>query len=404
QDPGVIRGAVRYSGAFNTKERRKFTGNLDLVNVQVALHPLLQPLRELNGKVVIDDKGVDFQNLKAIVAGFPAGANARWRFSEKPQLLFDFAAPNLDVTYLISQIDPEVGAFYANLQAEGKIALARGRIKNFEFGELKTDVTIDRRVWRLANLTARSAGGTIVGVTTITDKPDSLGIVTVPKIQAVPVESFLRWFNLTNTEMTGRVNLTGNLETTGKNDGERKQNLNGAFNLRIEDGTINRMRTLVQILNLLDLSRWFTLQLPDLTKQGIRFRAITADFKVAKGVYSTENLIVDSNDLRMSGAGKIDVPNDEIDLVIAVRPFAGIESAFNQVPILGRGVAAIMNTFLVGSFNIKGRIDEPAITPMPLGTLSEMFWSVLGIPKNILTLGEAEKKEEPKEPAKTPTK
>ncbi|HLN88266.1 MAG TPA: DUF3971 domain-containing protein, partial [Candidatus Limnocylindrales bacterium] len=166
QDPGVIRGALRYSGAFNNKERRKFTANLDLANVQVDLHPLLQPLRELNGKVAIDERGVDFQNLKAIVAGFPASANGRWRFNEKPQLLFDFAAPNLDVTYLISQIDPEVGEFYTNLQAEGKIAITRGRIKNFEFGELKTDVNIDRRVWRLNNLSARSSGGAIAGVTT----------------------------------------------------------------------------------------------------------------------------------------------------------------------------------------------------------------------------------------------
>jgi len=401
-DPGIVRGAVRYRGAFANKNTRKFTGDLDLTNVQLLVKPLLQPLRELSGKVKIDESGIDFHNLKALLAGVPASASGRWRYAEKPQLLFDFAAPNLDVTYLISQIDPEVGEFYTNLQAEGKIALAKGRIRNFEFGDMKTDATIDRRVWRLTNLSARSAGGTIVGVTTIFDRPDTLRIVALPKIQAVPVETFLRWFNITNTDMTGRVNLTGNLETTGKNDIERKQNLNGAFNLRIEDGTINRMRILVQILNLLDLSRWFTLQLPDLTKQGIRFRAITADFKVAKGVYATENLLVDSNDLRMSGAGKIDVPNDEIDLVVAVRPFAGIESAFNQVPILGRGVAAIMNSFLVGSFSIKGRIEEPAITAMPLGTLSEMFWSVLGIPKSILTLGDAENKQEPKEPAQTP--
>lgn len=401
-DPGIVRGAVRYRGAFANKNTRKFTGDLDLTNVQLLVKPLLQPLRELSGKVKIDESGIDFHNLKALLAGVPASASGRWRYAEKPQLLFDFAAPYLDVTYLISQIDPEVGEFYTNLQAEGKIALAKGRIRNFEFGDMKTDATIDRRVWRLTNLSARSAGGTIVGVTTIFDRPDSLRIVALPKIQAVPVETFLRWFNITNTDMTGRVNLTGNLETTGKNDIERKQNLNGAFNLRIEDGTINRMRILVQILNLLDLSRWFTLQLPDLTKQGIRFRAITADFKVDKGVYATENLLVDSNDLRMSGAGKIDVPNDEIDLVVAVRPFAGIESAFNQVPILGRGVAAIMNSFLVGSFSIKGRIEEPAITAMPLGTLSEMFWSVLGIPKSILTLGDAEKKQEPKEPAQTP--
>ncbi len=83
------------------------------------------------------------------------------------------------------------------------------------------------------------------------------------------------------------------------------------------------MRALVQFLNVLDLSRWFTLQLPDLSKQGIRFRAITGDFKVSQGVYYTENLVVDSDDLRMTGAGKIDVVKDEIDLVVAVRPFSG---------------------------------------------------------------------------------
>jgi uncharacterized protein YhdP len=236
----------------------------------------------------------------------------------------------------------------------------------------------------------------------IFDRPDTLGIVADSKIQSVPIQSFLNWFGIANTEMTGKVNLAGKLETVGKSDPERKQNLNGAFNLRIEDGTINRMRVLVQILNLLDLSRWFTLQLPDLTKQGIRFRSITGDFKVTKGVYSTENLIVDSSDLRMTGAGRIDVPKDEVDFVVAVRPFAGIDSAMSYIPVLGRSIAAIKNSFLVASFNITGRIDDPTITPAPLGTLSEWFWGVLGIPKNIIGLGQGQKIEEPKETGDAP--
>jgi uncharacterized protein YhdP len=399
-DPGVVRGAVRYRGVFADKSTRKLTGDLELTKVQIMTKPLLQPLREVSGRIKIDESGIDFQNISGLLVGVPASFSGRWRYVGKPQLLFDFAAPNLDVTYLISQLDAEASEFYANLQAEGKITLAKGRIKNFEFNDMKTDATIDRRVWHLTNLNARSAGGTIVGVTTIFDRPDTLEVIAEPKIQGVPVQSFLKWFDLTNTEMTGRVNITGKLETVGNSDPERKQNLSGAFNLRIEEGTINRMRVLVQLLNLLDLSRWFTLQLPDLTKQGIRFRAITADFKVVKGVYATENLIVDSSDLRMSGVGKIDVPKDELDLTVAVRPFAGIDSVINYIPILGRSIAAIKNSFLVASFNIRGKIQDPTITPAPLGTLSEMFWSVLGIPKNIIGFGEGEKKEEPIEPAK----
>jgi len=395
QDSGMVRGSVRYFGSVRDRSRRKLTGHLELSNVQLTVRPLLQPLRELNGTINIDESGIDFVNLAALLAGVPATASGRWGYAGKPQLVFDFAAPNLDITYLISQIDPESSELYASLVAEGKIALSKGRIKNFDFSDLRTEAAVDRRVWRLTNLTARSAGGAIQGVTTIFDRPDTLGLRTESKIRDIPIEAFLNWFGVTTTEMTGKVHLTGQLETEGKNDAERKQNLNGDFNLRIEDGTINRMRILVQILNLLDLSRWFTFQLPDLTKQGIRFRAITGDFKVTQGVYATENLIVDSSDLRMTGAGRIDLPKDEVDFLVAVRPFAGIDSAITQIPVLGRGIAAIKNSFLVASFTVQGRIDDPTITPAPLGTLSEMFWSVLGIPKNIVGLGEGETKGEP---------
>jgi hypothetical protein len=87
------------------------------------------------------------------------------------------------------------------------------------------------------------------------------------------------------------------------------------------------------------------------------------------------------------------VPKDELDFVVAVRPFAGIDTAMSYIPLLGRSIAAIKNSFLVASFNITGRIDEPTITPAPLGTVAEWFWGVLGIPKNIIGFGESEKKE-----------
>jgi uncharacterized protein YhdP len=395
-DPGIVRGSVRYQGSLTNKDKRSFTGNLNLVDVQLATQPLLQPVRGLNGNIKIDENGIDFQNIKGLLVGFPSAVSGRWRYAEKPQLLFDFAAPSLDLTYLLSQVDAESSEFYANLQAQGRIAVANGKIKAIEFGDLKTDVTIDRRVWRLSNLTARAAGGTVQANASIDDRPDTLIIRADSQVRTVPVQSFLRWFDVTTTEMSGTVNLTGNLETAGNDDAERKRNLNGAFNLKIEEGIIHRMRILVQILNLLDLSRWFTLQLPDLTKDGIRFRSIAADFKVNNGVYFTQNLVVDSDDLRMTGTGRIDVPKDDIDFIIAVRPFAGIDSAINHIPLLGRGIAAIKNSFLVASFNIKGSIEEPTITPAPLGTLSEWFWGVLGIPKNAIGFGDDQKRDDSK--------
>jgi uncharacterized protein YhdP len=365
-------------------EGRQLTGNLDLANIQLTVHPLLQPLRELNGRVRIDEDGIDFDNVRGLIAGMPASFSGRWRYGQKPQLLFDFAAPRLDINYLLSQLNPESTDFYSNLQAVGKLALANGRFRGFEFSDFRSDVVIDRRVWRFTNPSMHSSGGSVGGTATLTDKPDFLGFTVVPTVQGVPVQAFLKWFEMFTSEMTGKVNLTGNLESSGQNGAERKRNLQGAFNLTIEDGTLHRLRIIIQILNLLDLSRWFTLKVPDLGKQGIRFRKITGDFKITNGVYSTQNLVVDSDDLRMTGEGRVDVPNDQIDFLVAVRPFAGIDTVIDYIPLIGRSIAAIKNSFLVASFNINGPIDNPTITPAPLSTLSEMVLSVLGIPKNII--------------------
>ncbi len=395
EDPGIVRGSVRYQGSLGNKVDRKFTGNLDLVGVKLDYKPLLQPLREVSGRVNFDETGIDFQSLKGLLVGFPVEFGGRWRYTQKPQLIFSLAAPTLDLAYLLSQIDPESTEWYETLTAQGKVSLLKGRMKGFEFTDLKSDLNLDRRVWRLENSTMRSADGSVQGTITIADKPDSVKFALAPKIQSVPVQRVLNWFETSQAEVTGKVNMTGYLESAGKDGAERKRNLNGALSLRIEDGTIHRLRLVVQLLNLLDLSRWFTLKLPDLNKEGIRFRSISGDFAVQQGVFSTQNLIVDSDDLRMTGGGKIDLAKDEIEFVLAVRPFAGIDTAINYIPLIGRGFAAIKNSFLVASFNIRGPIEDPTITPAPLSTMSEWVFGVLGIPKNIIGWGGDEKKEEP---------
>jgi hypothetical protein len=103
----------------------------------------------------------------------------------------------------------------------------------------------------------------------------------------------------------------------------------------------------------------------------------------------------------MTGSGKIDVAKDEIDFVLALRPFAGIDTVIGYIPLIGRGFAAIKNSFLVASFNVHGPLEEPTITPAPLSTLSEVFFGVLGIPKNMIGLGEEEKREELQKEQKT---
>jgi uncharacterized protein YhdP len=161
--------------------------------------------------------------------------------------------------------------------------------------------------------------------------------------------------------------------------------MNGHFNLEIEDGVGRRLTLLVRVLNLMDLTRWFSFRLPDFSQQGIRFRKLSGDFKVTRGIYSTPNLIVDSDDISITGAGQYDAPNDWIDAVVALRPFPRLSSVVSYIPLIGPGIAGIQGSVLVASFSIKGPVEEATITPAPLSTLSEFFFSALKIPQKMLT-------------------
>jgi uncharacterized protein YhdP len=136
----------------------------------------------------------------------------------------------------------------------------------------------------------------------------------------------------------------------------------------------------------MDLTRWFSLQLPDLNQKGIRFRSITADLKVDKGIYSTQNFLVDSDDISITGAGTFDGPNEVIDAVVALRPFPRVDSAVSYIPLIGPGIAGIKDSIMVASFSVKGPVDSATITPAPLSTLSEFFFSALKIPQKIITI------------------
>ena len=391
QGGGTVRGALRYQGSLASADQRKISGTLELVGAQVPLKVFAQPLREVFGRVRIEGKAIELQNIKGQLAGYPFSFSGRWMAGDSPELAFELAAPQMNVAHLLPKGEGGAADWYERFRARGKIAIDRGRYENFVFSDLKTDLTVDKKSWRLENFFARSDGGTVRGGGTFVDSGDRPRILVSPEIEGVPLRTLLGWLDIDQTEIVGKATLKGTLELNGATGAERKRSVDGAFQLRIEDGMARRLRLLVRVVSVLDLTRWFTLKLPDLTQEGIHFRSVTADFKALQGVYATENLLVDSDELRISGAGTIDGPKGGLNFVIAVRPFPGLETAVNYIPLIGRGLAAIKNSFLVASFNVRGPLDDPTITPAPLSTLSEFFFGALSIPNSLIPRGDDKK-------------
>jgi uncharacterized protein YhdP len=391
-DPGTVRGWLRYQGPVAAGAQRSLTGVLELSGTRPPMEFFREPPRQVSGTVKLDGRTIELQGMRAQVGGFGFEFSGQFSLGEQPRLVFALSAPEMDIEMLLPKEISDSKSFYDRLQARGKVSFGKGRFEAFEFTDLKSDLQMEGRLWRLENFSAGSEGGTIQGRASFLDRPKGLDYVLEPQVRGVSVQRLLGWFDIGTREITGNVNLTGKLESSGSSRAERKRNMNGHFKLEIQDGIARRLTLLVRILQVMDLTRWFSFKLPDLKQQGIRFRSITGDFRVAQGVYATDNLVVDSDDISITGAGQYDAPNDVIDAVVALRPFPWLGAVVSRIPLIGPGIAGIQDSILVASFRVKGPVEEAVITPAPLSTLSEFFYSALRIPKRILTLPEAENK------------
>jgi hypothetical protein len=59
-----------------------------------------------------------------------------------------------------------------------------GRYKSFEFSDLKTDIVLDHRLWKLTWLDLNAGGGTLQATATIADRPDHVELTIEPKMRA----------------------------------------------------------------------------------------------------------------------------------------------------------------------------------------------------------------------------
>jgi hypothetical protein len=382
--PGIVRGAIRYRGSLASAEDRYLTGQLELVDVEVPLPVFAEPFRQVNGRLRLDGQTIDLEGMRAVVGGHTFTLDGRWRGGENPMFAFSLSSPDMDVQYILPRHVIPDEEWYERLQVRGKLALDAAKYDRFAFTDLTTDLILEKRTWRLERFAARAQGGTVQGSAAFTDRGEDGLFHIEPTVKGVPLQTVLSWFDVRTSEVTGDVQLVGMLDFSGKTVEERRRNLNGALRARVENGMMRRFQVAVRVLSFLDLSRWFTLKLPNINQEGIRFRSISADLKIARGVYSTQNFFLNGDDLRITGAGELDGAKGDIDFVIAVRPFPGLDTAWNYIPVLGTGLAAIKNSLLVASFNVRGPLTDPSVTPAPLSTLSEFFYGALAIPKGLI--------------------
>ncbi len=189
------------------------------------------------------------------------------------------------------------------------------------------------------------------------------------------IEQFYDQLEIGSRWASGDLRLRGSFRFETGLRLEPLRTLAGSLSAALEGGSLSRYPALVRIFGLLG-SPAQPVRLPDLAQERMPYRRISADFTVAQGVMETKSLVLDSEVLRVSGVGKIRLPEKTIDFDLGVRPLAVLEGGIRKVPVLGRLLPEEQGLTVI-YFDVEGPWDDPKASVAPVKSLSQTVVDLL---------------------------
>ena len=283
---------------------------------------LLTPgqIRVVGLKGMIGNSPISFTGTLSRSTGEQESSGARGNF-----FAFQLNSPSLDLDSLFPKKEGGGRLSFERLRdllsawsLDGKVQIAQGRYRGLSFQDLRVEMkTIDEKLV-FEPFQFKGLGGDLWGGGWIAPIDKGVRFEITPRVSNMEAKAFLRTLlqkgEEEKMEITGRVHIDRvALRGEAKDFQSVKESLNGTLRLEVEDGMIERWRTLASIFSILNVSQWFWGRLPDLKTKGLPYRQIMANIQVKDGVASTEDFIVHSDAIRITLLGKIDLVKNQID-------------------------------------------------------------------------------------------
>lgn len=305
------------------------------------------------------------------------------------RISFHFHSTQLDINPFLSkkkEIPPpmieKVNSFLLHWWINGTVQIDQGKYHTFQFQTLKTEMRTINGTLFLRPIQFKSDGGDFWGEGWIKPTEKGIQFEVKPRVSNMGANSFLNILFSKNEEermkITGRVSIDkAELRGQGEDFQKLKESLTGSLRFEIENGVIERFNILSKIFSLLNISQFFRGRLPDLKTKGLPYHQILANIHIKEGVASTNDFIVDSDAMRMTVFGRVDLGKNLIDVRIGVHPLITIDTILSNVPIVGYILTGKDKAFLSYFYEVKGSLEDPKIEAIPLKSLEEPFWGTL---------------------------
>jgi hypothetical protein len=347
-----------------------------------------EPLKEIN--LNAEFKGDTSEILiKRIVCGQTAMGNSKLRIEgrDNPKFSLSVSMDSLDFTdfkgdseFTVRSIKRD--SLMAKIAGDFTMQVGTIKLSNGPGTQLRIAGNFRDRKLSFDRLTANIFGG-YADATCVVDLSQKTPVISVKgKILSMANGHLLNTLGSKTTTIEGEGAVTGNLLFRGEKKADFIETLQGDVVMYSRNGTIRKWNLLAKIFSLLNLYDLFRGKIK-FTDAGLKYTKMGGSFKVKDGLFTTDNFVLDSPSMLITGKGGIDAKNQEIDGTITVSPLVAIDKTINKVPILRSIVRNKDRGFIYASYNVKGNVEDPNISLRYIDTISGRTIDTL---KNVITL------------------
>ncbi len=306
---------------------------------------------------------------------------------EYPRFLIDISMDNLEIEDLKSDKAFEIPVIYKKslpAKASGGISIFAENVKNAnktaknlkitgEFKDSKLDISALKMDYLDGQLDSHGS---------INFSDPLPHIYAKGKFNNFSSGLFMESFGGKSQIIQGKTTIFGNIETSGKSNAELIGSMKGNMAMYSRNGNIKRWNILSNIFGLLNVYDVFRKK-PGMMKEGLSYNKLGANFRINEGIFNTNDFLIDSPSMLITGAGNLNANTREIDGTITVSPLVTVDRTIDKIPILRSIFKKTDKGFLSVSFRVNGQLENPEIRPTFTDNVGKKTIEVL---KNIFVL------------------
>jgi uncharacterized protein YhdP len=376
-------------------------GQARLRGVSLSHASLPLPLSQIEGTVLLSPEQFRFQAFRGrlgetqVMASItiPRTPAASRTSKPKGQASFQIVSPFIDLDlFFPRKEDPSPASFegfrewLAGWEVGGKVEAAQVRYEGLFYQEFKMGMNTEDEWLHISPFQLKGAGGDFWGEGWFQPLDKGIRFDIKPRVSNMEARAFMRIlsprFREGRVAYSGRVHIDKvEIRGEGEDFQKVKESLEGSLRIQLENGAIEKSNVLSKVFSILNVSQYFQGRLPDLKTKGLPFHQVVAHFQIKGGVATTEDFLVDSDAMRITGIGRINLAKNEIDAKVGVHPLVTVDTVLSKIPIAGYIFTGKNRAFLSYVYEVKGDLDDPKVEAIPIKSLGE---GVFGIIKRLL--------------------